>query len=68
LLTAAQNRPTDGPSLMQSYAATFFEHCPAGGSGRKRHLGDVAAFLDWGIKIAACPQGSSHSQEMSETF
>lgn len=55
LLTAAQNRPTDGPSLMQAYAAAFFENCPAGGSGRKRHLGDVAAFMDWGIKNRSLP-------------
>ncbi|WP_206749680.1 site-specific integrase [Synechococcus sp. UW179B] len=48
-------RPTDGASLMQAYASTFFDHCPAGGVGRKRHLGDVAAFLDYAIEKCGAP-------------
>ena len=34
---------------MRAYAAEHFGRCQAGGDGRKRHLGDVAAFLTWGI-------------------
>tara|TARA_B100001093_G_scaffold222285_1_gene213107 strand:+ start:109 stop:1392 length:1284 start_codon:yes stop_codon:yes gene_type:complete len=48
-------RPTDGASLMQAYASTFFDRCPAGGVGRKRHLGDVAAFLDYAIEKCGAP-------------
>ena len=34
---------------MRAYAAEHFGRGQAGGDGRKRHLGDVAAFLTWGI-------------------
>lgn len=55
LLTAAKRRPRDGRELMEQYAATFFDRCPAGGNGRKRHLGDVAAFLTYAIDKAGVP-------------
>lgn len=55
LLTAAKGRPTDGKSLMEQYAAAYFGNCPAGGMGRKRHLGDVAAFLNYAIEKSGVP-------------
>jgi len=45
-------RPRDGRSLMRAYAAQHFAKCPAGGQGRKRHLGDVAAFLTYAVDRA----------------
>jgi len=41
--------PRDGRSLLRSYAAQHFGTCPPGGQGRKRHLGDIAAFLDFAV-------------------
>ena len=40
---------------MKQYAARYFDKCPAGGMGRKRHLGDVAAFLTYAIDKAGVP-------------
>ena len=48
-------RPTDGKSLMQAYARNYFDGCAPGGSGRKRHLGDVAAFLNYAIEKCGAP-------------
>jgi len=45
-------RPRDGRSLMRAYAAQHFAKCPAGGVGRKRHLGDVSAFLTYAVDRA----------------
>ena len=42
-------RPRDGRSLMRAYAAQHFSKCPPGGKGRKAHLGDVAALLDFAV-------------------
>jgi len=42
-------RPRDGRSLMRAYAAQHFAKCPPGGKGRKAHLGDVAALLDFAV-------------------
>ena len=55
LLTAAKGKPTDGASLMKAYARSYFEKCPAGGNGRKRGLGDVAAFLSWVVDKQGVP-------------
>lgn len=55
LLTAAKGRPSDGPSLMKAYADAHFKQCAAGGEGRKRHLGDVAAFLDHAVEKCGAP-------------
>lgn len=41
--------PRDGISLMKAYATHHFDNCPPGGVGRKRHLGDVAAFLRFAV-------------------
>jgi len=41
--------PRDGRSLMRAYAAQHFAKCPPGGKGRKAHLGDVAALLDFAV-------------------
>ena len=35
---------------MKAYASAFFKKCPPGGQGRKRHLGDVAAFLTYAVE------------------
>lgn len=35
---------------MKAYASAYFKQCPAGGAGRKRHLGDVTAFLTYAVK------------------
>ena len=45
----AKPRPRDGRSLMRAYAAQHFAKCPPGGKGRKAHLGDVAALLDFAV-------------------
>jgi integrase len=45
-------RPRDGRSLMRAYAAQHFAKCPSGGQGRKRHLGDVSAFLTYAVDRA----------------
>ena len=48
-------RPTDGHSLMKAYAKAYFAKCPAGGNGRKRGLGDIAAFLNYAVDKAGAP-------------
>jgi integrase len=42
-------KPRDGRSLMRAYAAQYFAKCPPGGKGRRAHLGDVAALLDFAV-------------------
>ena len=42
-------KPRDGRSLMKAYAAQHFAKCPPGGSGRKAHLGDLAALLTFAV-------------------
>jgi len=44
--------PGDGRTLMRAYATQHFGNCPAGGQGRKRHLGDVAALLNFAVERA----------------
>lgn len=46
---SSKPKPRDGRSLMKAYAAQHFAKCPSGGKGRKAHLGDVAAFLDFAV-------------------
>ena len=44
-------RPRNGASLMKRYAEIYFdESLPIGGSGRKRNLNDVAAFLNFAVE------------------
>ena len=44
-------RPSNGVSLMKIYAEVYFdESLPVGGSGRKRNLNDVAAFLNFAVE------------------
>ena len=45
-------RPRDGRTLMRAFAAQHFDQCPPGGNGRKRNLGDVAAFLNYAVDRA----------------
>ncbi len=45
-------KPRDGRTLMRHYATQHFCQCPPGGQGRRRHLGDVAAFLDFAVERA----------------
>jgi integrase len=42
--------PRDGTSLMTAYAERYFADTPEGGQGRKRALGDVAAFLRFAVQ------------------
>jgi len=42
-------KPRDGRSLMKAYAAQHFAKCPPGGSGRKAHLGDLVALLNFAV-------------------
>ena len=44
----------DGRSLFRSYAEQHFDNCPAGGQGRNRYFGDVAAFLCFGVQCGSC--------------
>ena len=57
-LTTLQGKPkpTDGASLMRAYAKAHFAKCPAGGEGRKRHLGDLAAFLRFAVERHGAPR------------
>ena len=41
--------PRDGRSLCRNYAKQHFKDCPAGGSGRKRHLQDISACLKFAV-------------------
>ena len=44
-------RPRNGASLMKRYAEIYFdESLPIGGTGRKRNLNDVAAFLNFAVE------------------
>lgn len=46
---ASKPRPRDGRSLMRAYAAQHFAKCPPGGKGRRAHIGDVGAFLNFAV-------------------
>lgn len=52
-------RPQDVPSLMRAYAKQHFKRSPSGGQGRKRHLGDVSAFLRFAVTRAGAPARSN---------
>ena len=56
-LEALQSRPCprDGGTLMRRYADRFFTDCPAGGTGRKRNLLDVARFLTYAVDECGAP-------------
>ena len=56
-LTTLQSKPkpTDGGSLMRAYAKAHFARCPPGGAGRRRHLGDLAAFLRFAVERYGAP-------------
>ena len=56
-LEALRSRPCprDGGTLMRRYAEKFFEGCPAGGTGRKRNLLDVARFLTFAVEECGAP-------------
>ena len=56
-LEALRSRPCprDGGSLMRRYADRFFADCPAGGTGRKRNLLDVARFLSYAVNECGAP-------------
>ena len=54
-LLTGKPRPQTGAALMKLYANTYFENCPAGGQGRKRQLGDVAAFLSHAVTECGVP-------------
>ena len=43
-------QPRDGGSLMRAFAKQHFTRTPPGGQGRKRGLGDVAAFLLYAVQ------------------
>ena len=45
----AKPKPRDGRSLMRAYAAQHFAKCPPGGKGRRAHLGDVSALLEFAV-------------------
>ncbi len=64
--------PRDGPSLMKAYAAQHFDRCPPGGVGRKRHLGDVSAFLrfavlKWGASAVWLPLDGSERDALVDS-
>ena len=50
VLFSARTKPIDSASLLKAYASAYFERCPAGGVGRKRHLGDVCALLKFAVE------------------
>jgi integrase len=52
----AKPKPTDGGSLMRAYAQAHFARCPAGGAGRRRHLGDLGAFLRFAVERQGAPK------------
>ena len=56
LLALPKRAPHDGRSLMTSYALKYLAKCAPGGSGRKRHLLDVARFLDFAVKRCGAAQ------------
>jgi integrase len=71
LLVTLASRPTprDGPGLLRAYARQHFDRCPPGGQGRKRQLGDVAAFLRWaverrGVPVCWAPPPADHLAEL----
>ena len=65
----AKRKPTDGASLLKAYASSYFDRSPAGGMGRKRHLGDVSAFLRFAVERCGAagrwlPPSSEDVQEL----
>lgn len=52
----AKPKPTDGRSLMTAYAQTHFVNCPPGGTGRRRHLADIASLLRYGVERCGAAQ------------
>jgi len=56
-LEALRSRPypRDGGTLMRRYKEKFFEGCPAGGTGTKRNLLDVARFLTYAVDECGAP-------------
>jgi len=48
-------KPTDGGSFMRAYAKAHFAQCPPGGAGRRRHLGDIGAFLRFAVDRHGAP-------------
>ena len=52
---ATKPTPRDGATLMRNYAQQHFDRCPPGGEGRKRHLGDVSAFLTFAVEKCGAP-------------
>jgi integrase len=49
-------KPRDGGELMRRYAAMNFASCPAGKTGRKRQLLDVAALLRFAVERQGAPR------------
>ncbi len=49
-------KPRDSRTLLKRFAELHFAGMPSGGQGRKRNLGDVAAFLTYAVQKAGAPQ------------
>ena len=49
-------KPRDSRALLKRFAELHFSGMPSGGQGRKRNLGDVAAFLTYAVTKAGAPQ------------
>ena len=49
-------KPRDSRTLFKRFAELHFAGMPSGGQGRKRNLGDVAAFLTYAVQKAGAPQ------------
>ena len=50
LLDRPKRAPKDGKALLTAYAVEHLENLAPGGSGRKRHLSDVARLLTFAVK------------------
>ena len=50
LLDRPKRAPKDGRALLTAYAVEHLENLAPGGSGRKRHLSDVARLLTFAVK------------------
>ena len=62
-------KPRDSKELYKRYSERNFEKMPAGGQGRKRAFGDIAAFLKWavnrqGLDMKWLPPDSEIVQEL----
>ena len=42
--------PLNGVELMRSYGQAFFDRCPPGSPGRRRHFDDISSFLKFAVK------------------